>query len=186
MTPVRKRRLTIVLLALTGLGTATAIVLTALNDNLLFFQSPSDIYARSTDEGLSVKQSFRLGGLVQIDSVERDQTSLAASFKVTDGKHSLPVHFDGILPDLFQEGQGVIAIGKLGNDCEFYAEQVLAKHDETYMPREVADALDTADRNPGYNPGSAAGQKAEREQIASTEANQLPLRFDQSDNACKV
>lgn len=133
----KKRRLYLLTLSLTGLGVAAALTLTAFQDNLLFFYSPSDLQTRS----LAVEQRFRLGGLVAEESFERQPDGLTVGFTVTDLAHTVPVVFSGILPDLFREGQGVIAEGKLRDDGVFVASDVLAKHDETYMPREVADAL---------------------------------------------
>lgn len=140
MTPTRKRRLTAALFILIGAGAATSVLLYALSDNLLYFQSPSDVLSSDIPEG----KRFRLGGLVVAGSVERDPESLAVSFVVTDQQESITVHFEGILPDLFREGQGVIANGSLADNGEFYAREVLAKHDENYMSPEVADALERA------------------------------------------
>jgi len=140
MTPTRKRRLNIALFILIGVGSATSLLLYALNDNLLYFQSPSDIAGTTIPEG----KRFRLGGLVQPGSVNRDPDSLAVSFIVTDGKEDITVNFEGILPDLFREGQGIIANGTLLSSGQFTAHEVLAKHDENYMSPEVADALERA------------------------------------------
>jgi len=140
MTPTRKRRLTLFLGILAGVSLAVGIAMYALQDNLLYFQSPSDVVARSIEPG----QKFRLGGLVQRGSVKRDPQTLLASFDVTDGKETIRVEYQGILPDLFAEGQGVIAHGRLSDSRQFVADNVLAKHDETYMAPEVADALERA------------------------------------------
>ncbi len=133
----KKRRLYLLMLSLTGLGVAAALTLTAFQDNLLFFYSPSDLQGRS----LGAEQRFRLGGLVAEESFERLPNGVTVGFTVTDLANTVPVVFSGILPDLFREGQGVIAEGRLRADGVFVASDVLAKHDETYMPREVADAL---------------------------------------------
>jgi cytochrome c-type biogenesis protein CcmE len=107
---------------------------------MLFFVSPTDV----EEQALPAGKRFRLGGLVTDGSVSRASDSLAVTFVVTDGAHSVDVRFDGILPDLFREGQGIIAIGELTPDGHFEANEVLAKHDENYMPPEVADALEKA------------------------------------------
>ena len=140
MTPTRKRRLIATLIIVLGVGTAAAVAMRALNENMLFFISPTDV----TEQALPAGKRFRLGGLVAGGSVSRASDSLAVTFVVTDGAESVDVRFDGILPDLFREGQGVIAIGSLNNQGQFEAAEVLAKHDENYMPPEVADALEKA------------------------------------------
>ncbi|MFC3125002.1 cytochrome c maturation protein CcmE [Pseudoroseomonas globiformis] len=136
----KKRRLWIVVLAGLGLGTATALALTAFQDNLVFFLAPSDVASKNPGP----ERAFRLGGLVEAGSVIRDRTPEGkpeARFRVTDGPATIPVSYVGVLPDLFREGQGVVTLGKLGADGQFRASEVLARHDETYMPPEVADAL---------------------------------------------
>ena len=140
MTPTRKRRLIAVLVIITGVGLAATVAFNALQENMLFFVSPSDVGEQSLPAG----KRFRLGGLVAMDSVTRADDSLAMKFVITDGLASVDVRFDGILPDLFREGQGIIAIGELSPDGHFEAAEVLAKHDENYMPPEVADALERA------------------------------------------
>lgn len=140
MTPRRRKRLTAVALLVLGVGTAAAIAITALQDNMLYFIAPSDI---QTSE-LPPERNFRLGGLVEAGSIQRDSESLYVTFTVTDGAHSVPVSYAGILPDLFREGQGVIAQGHLDDTGLFHAREVLARHDETYMPPEVAAALERA------------------------------------------
>ena len=138
----KKRRLYMLLLALLGLGTATALTLTAFQDNLVFFFSPSDLQTKAAE----VKdRSFRLGGLVQEGTVKRMPDGVSVEFRVTDGVAGVPVAFRGQLPDLFREGQGVVAEGKLRPDGVFLAREVLAKHDEKYMPPEVTDALKRAE-----------------------------------------
>jgi cytochrome c-type biogenesis protein CcmE len=138
MTPTRKRRLIAVLVIIIGVGLAAVVAMRALNENMLFFVSPTDVKEQSLPAG----KRFRLGGLVAGGSVSRASDSLAVTFVVTDGPASVDVRFDGILPDLFREGQGIIAIGALTPDGHFEADEVLAKHDENYMPPEVADALE--------------------------------------------
>lgn len=146
------RRLTIVLTGLLLLSGATALVLIAFQDSILYFYAPSDIQAEPPAPG----QSIRLGGLVEDGSVEKDDDSVTVRFRVTDLRHSTPVVYNGILPDLFREGQGVVTHGVLGRDGVFTADEVLAKHDETYMPAEVADALKKSGqwREPGTQAGS--------------------------------
>jgi cytochrome c-type biogenesis protein CcmE len=134
----------ILLLCGIGLGSATALTLTAFQENLVFFRSPSDIMAdRPTPD-----RAFRLGGLVESGSVQREAAVSgqrpAVQFRVTDGTNTIPVVYQGVLPDLFREGQGVVTMGRLGPDGVFRASEVLARHDETYMPPEVADALKRA------------------------------------------
>jgi len=137
----KKRRLYMLLLALMGLGTASALTLTAFQDNLVFFFSPSDLQAK----GDEVKdRSFRLGGLVEDGSVRKLPDGVTVEFRVTDTLHTVAVSYRGQLPDLFREGQGVVAEGKLRPDGVFMAREVLAKHDENYMPPEVTDALKRA------------------------------------------
>ena len=140
MTPTRKRRLIAVLVIIVGVGAAAAVAIRSLNENMLFFVSPTDVEEQSLPAG----KRFRLGGLVADGSVARDSGGLAVKFVSTDGLASVDVIYDGILPDLFREGQGVIAIGELDPDGHFNAAEVLAKHDENYMPPEVADALEKA------------------------------------------
>ena len=140
MTPTRKRRLIGVLVIVIGVGAAALVAMKSLNENMLFFVSPTDVKEQSLPAG----KRFRLGGLVAGGSVSRAEDSLAVSFVVTDGAEIVNVTFDGILPDLFREGQGIIAIGELTPEGHFEAAEVLAKHDENYMPPEVADALEKA------------------------------------------
>ena len=134
----KRRRLYILVLFLLGLGTATALTLTAFQDNLVFFYSPSDIVAKAD---VPYERNLRLGGLVEMGSVERVSGSTEIRFRITDLQHTIPVVYSGVLPDLFREGQGVVANGKLDAEGRFIASEVLAKHDENYMPPEVADAL---------------------------------------------
>ena len=144
----KRRRLTIVLAGMVLLSGAVALVLAALDENLSYFYSPSDI------AGAPPGRPIRLGGLVEEDSVARQADGVTVTFRVTDLAESVPVTYSGLLPDLFREGQGVITEGTLGADGVFVAREVLAKHDETYMPREVADAL----KKSGQWKGGEAGQ----------------------------
>lgn len=137
MHPTRKRRLITLLVVLVGIGAAGGITLWSLQQNMLFFVSPSDV----EQQQLPLGRQFRLGGLVAPGTVQRASDGLAVQFDVTDGQATVQVTFDGILPDLFREGQGVIARGTLVAPGQFEALEVLAKHDENYMPPEVADAL---------------------------------------------
>lgn len=134
----RRQRAMVVIVLLIGCFSAAGLAFTAFQDNLLFFYSPADVAER----GIATGQRFRLGGLVEDGSIDRHPTdSLATRFTVVDGAGRLTVAYTGILPDLFREGQGVIAEGALGPGGVFQAETILARHDENYMPKEVADAL---------------------------------------------
>jgi len=146
----KRRRLITLLAALLALGAATALVLAAFNDNLVFFYSPSDL----AEKAVGPERRIRIGGLVENDSVVKQVDGHAVAFRVTDGKTELRVVYDGILPDLFREGQGVVAEVKL-RDGVFVASSVLAKHDEKYMPPEVADALKRSGR---WQEGGPAGK----------------------------
>ena len=137
MNPTRKRRLWLVALVLAAVGGATALALAALNQNVQHLYSPSDVAAGQAPDA----RLFRVGGLVEEKSVVRATDSLRVRFVVTDRFKTLPVEYTGILPDLFREGQSVVATGTLRDDGTFVASEVLAKHDENYMPREVADAI---------------------------------------------
>jgi cytochrome c-type biogenesis protein CcmE len=132
----RQRRLSLIGAALGVLALAVALVLGALKDSIVFFNSPTDVVEKHVNPGTRI----RIGGLVKEGSVSRGE-SLAVRFEVTDGKSTVPVSYQGLLPDLFREGQGVVAEGALDPAGTFRADSVLAKHDETYMPKEVADAL---------------------------------------------
>ncbi|RAU22991.1 cytochrome c maturation protein CcmE [Paramagnetospirillum kuznetsovii] len=131
----KQRRLYFVLLGMLALGAAVALVLTAISDSLVYFYSPTDIVSQRIPEG----RRMRVGGLVEADSVKKDGKTV--TFKVTDITNALNVTYAGILPDLFREGQGVVVEGRMEKDGLFHAAEVLAKHDENYMPKEVADAL---------------------------------------------
>lgn len=136
----RQKRLVLVGLAVVGVSAAAALALSALQSNISYFFSPSQVMANEAP----ADHVFRLGGLVTAGSVQRAQDGLTVNFSVTDNAKTVPVAYTGILPDLFKEGQGAVARGRLGADGVFYAEEVLAKHDEEYMPPEVADTLKTA------------------------------------------
>ena len=136
----RHKRLGFIVAGLSGLGIAAALVLSAFQENLVFFFSPSQVAAKEAPIG----RTFRVGGLVQAGTVQRDNDGLTVRFVVTDTAQSIPVVYKGILPDLFKEGKGCVAQGKIGADGVFYADQVLAKHDENYMPPEAGHAIDKA------------------------------------------
>jgi len=132
----KQRRLVLIGSALSALAVAVALMLSALRDTIVFFNSPTDVAEKHLAPGTRI----RLGGLVREGSVVRSD-NLQVRFEVTDGKHSIAVAYQGLLPDLFREGQGVVTEGTLDGTGTFKADSVLAKHDETYMPKEVADAL---------------------------------------------
>lgn len=138
MTP-RQRRIAVGAGILGAVGVATALVLSAFSSNLVFFYSPTQVAAREMPAG----RSFRLGGLVESGSVVRE--GLTVRFVVTDTVKAVPVRYQGVLPDLFKEGKGVVAQGLVGPDGVFVAREVLAKHDENYMPPEAAEALKRAE-----------------------------------------
>jgi len=131
----KRQRLLLVIGMMAALGVAVGFMLFAFQDNLVFFRSPSDVVELGIEKG----KRFRLGGMVEKGSVEK--SGVMVSFMVTDFNQSIPVHFTGLLPDLFREGQGVVAEGRIDEQGVFVADTVLAKHDENYMPPDVADAL---------------------------------------------
>ena len=162
MNPRRKKRLTIVLSVLTGLGIVAGLVLYALSQNIDLFYKPTEIHHGKADTGLKAQlgQRLRVGGLVVPGSVKRDEDSLKVSFKLADMKMPISfdenepmitVKYDGILPDLFREGQGIVANGQLAEGFIINASEVLAKHDENYMPKELADAAGEKHQKPSYN-----------------------------------
>jgi cytochrome c-type biogenesis protein CcmE len=133
----RHKRIAFIAAGLAGLGIAAALVLSAFQSNLVFFFSPSQVAAKEAP----LNRAFRIGGLVEAGTVKRETDGLTVRFTVTDTAKSIPVVYKGILPDLFKEGKGCVAQGRLGSDGVFYADQVLAKHDENYMPPEAGDAI---------------------------------------------
>ncbi|MFP4061351.1 MAG: cytochrome c maturation protein CcmE [Halochromatium sp.] len=137
----RQKRLVLVGLALIGVAGATTLALSALQSNISYFFSPTQVMANEHPSDTV----FRVGGLVVPESLARQADGLTVHFEVTDNAAVIPVSYTGILPDLFREGEGVVAKGRIGIDGVFYAEEVLAKHDESYMPPEVTDTLQTAD-----------------------------------------
>ena len=136
----RHKRIVFIVTSLAALGAATWLVLGAFRNNLVFFFSPTQVAAKEAPVG----RTFRIGGLVEAGSLKRDTDGLTIRFAVTDTATTLPVVYKGILPDLFKEGRGCVAQGKVGPDGIFYADQIMAKHDENYMPPEAARALDQA------------------------------------------
>lgn len=138
----KQQRLGVLALGMAALGGATVLVLSAFNDNLVFFYSPSELKAKA----ISTDRRVRIGGLVEAQSLSRGADGHSALFRITDGANDVPVVYQGLLPDLFREGQGAVAEGKLRPDGVFAASSVLAKHDENYMPREVVDALKKSGR----------------------------------------
>lgn len=136
----RHKRLALIVGGLAVLAVGATLVLSAFRDNLVFFYSPTDVIAGKAPQG----RSFRVGGLVEVGSLRRQPDGLTVAFAVTDTAKTISVRYKGILPDLFKEGKGVVTQGKLGADGIFLAEEVLAKHDENYMPPEAADALSKA------------------------------------------
>ncbi len=136
MTSRKKRRITLLGLGLMALAGATALVLTAFNDHITFFYGPSEVYANQVPED----RYFRMGGLVAEGSF-KEVGDATVTFEVTDGANAVPVRYRGLLPDLFREGQGVVTQGRMNGEGVFIAEEVLARHDENYMPSEVSEAL---------------------------------------------
>ncbi len=137
MNPARKKRLMLIGLMVAGVGIAVGFALNAFNQNLMFFYAPSEVVAGEAPKD----HPFRLGGLVTVGSVQRQGDGLTTRFSVTDNAETVSIEYTGILPDLFREGQGIVAHGRLNDGGTFIADEVLAKHDENYMPPEVAAAL---------------------------------------------
>jgi len=136
----RHKRIAFIVASLAALGLATWLVLAAFRQNLVFFFSPTQVAAKEAP----VNKTFRIGGLVENGSLKRENDGLTIRFTVTDTANTIPVVYKGILPDLFKEGRGCVAQGRVGSDGVFYADQIMAKHDENYMPPEAARALDQA------------------------------------------
>ena len=143
MHPQRKKRLHLILFLVVGVGIAIGLLAYSLSQNINLFQTPTQIAAGEVPVG----QTIRAGGLVVVGSVERNSEGLGVTFKVTDGAAEVSIFYDGILPDLFREGQGIVALGKLDDHKVLQASEVLAKHDENYMPPEVKDALEQAHKD---------------------------------------
>jgi cytochrome c-type biogenesis protein CcmE len=143
MTPARKKRLALIALMVTGIAIGVSFALKSLDENIMFFLTPSEVAQGKAPQG----RLFRIGGMVVNGSVSRPGDGLTVEFDLTDNNNNLRVRYTGILPDLFREGQGIIANGELGEDGAFVAQQVLAKHDENYMPPEVAAAMSKSSEN---------------------------------------
>lgn len=143
MHPKRKKIMVGVVSLVIGISVAVTLALKAFQENLMYFFSPSEVIAGEAPEN----RNFRIGGLVVEDSVVRDRDSLLVEFVLTDTVNQVKVSYDGILPDLFREGQGIVANGRLNSKGVFVASEVLAKHDENYMPPEVAEAMEKATSN---------------------------------------
>ena len=163
MTP-RKQRMLAVGLAALGILIATALTLSAFQENMMFYVEIADVKAGKVPNN----RNFRVGGLVKEGSVRREEGELEIAFDLTDNANDLTVVYAGVLPDLFREGQGIIAHGRMGDNGNFRADTVLAKHDENYMPPEVADSLaKTADAQ-----GAQYGQKSEIEEVTEEAVEQ--------------
>ena len=155
----RHKRFALIAAGIAALAISATLVLNAFRSNLVFFFTPSEIVANEAPVG----RSFRVGGMVVDGSVKRQADGVSVQFLVTDTAQSIPVVYSGILPDLFREGKGVVAQGKLGADGVFKAEQVLAKHDENYMPPEAAEAVERANKamRDAHSKSAAGGAPAQ-------------------------
>ncbi|MFQ3228963.1 cytochrome c maturation protein CcmE [Reinekea sp.] len=147
MNPKRKQRLTLILLGVAGVSAAVLLVLFAMGKNVNYFYTPTELNAGAALPGSII----RAGGMVSVGSVERSDDSLLVKFKINDTAKEVGIQYVGILPDLFREGDGVVVIGEMNEDNVLVAQEVLAKHDETYMPPEVTDALEQAHQNSTSN-----------------------------------
>ncbi len=143
MTPARKKRLALIVLMVSGIAIGVGFALKSLDENIMFFFTPSEVAKGKAPRD----RLFRIGGMVVTGSVSRPGNGLTVQFDLTDNTSNLTVRYTGILPDLFREGQGIIANGQLGEDGAFVAQQVLAKHDENYMPPEIAEAMTKTSEN---------------------------------------
>lgn len=150
----RQKKLAFILAGVAAVGIAVGLVLYALRDNVSLYFTPTQVFNKEAPVG----RSFRIGGLVVANSLKREPDGLTVHFEVTDTAKSMPVTYKGILPDLFKEGKGVVAQGKLESDGVFHASEVLAKHDENYMPPEAKAALDAAKKNAAANAAPAAAK----------------------------
>jgi cytochrome c-type biogenesis protein CcmE len=159
MHPQRKKRLRLIVFLVVAVAIAVGLAMYSLSQNINLFQTPTQIANGEVQPG----RTIRAGGLVVEGSVVRDAEGLGVTFKVTDGQSEVPIHYDGILPDLFREGQGIVALGQLQTSGVFEASEVLAKHDENYMPPEVQDALEQAHKD-----GKAKMENAESTDTETT------------------
>lgn len=150
----RHKKLLLIAIGLAILGLIATLVLNALNSNIALYISPTDVAAGKAPQG----KAFRIGGLVKPESISRQADGVTVSFIVTDTAQDIPVHYKGILPDLFKEGKGVVAQGKMNSEGTFVASEVLAKHDENYMPPEAAKALEDANKNSLKPDAASAGR----------------------------
>ena len=141
----RHKRMALIIAGVAVVAIAAGLILKAFNSNLVFFFTPTQVAAKEAPQG----KAFRIGGMVQVGSVKRAPDGITVDFVVTDTAHDVPVTYRGALPDLFKEGKGVVAQGRLGNDGRFEATEVLAKHDENYMPPEAAEAIAKAHKAAG-------------------------------------
>ena len=155
MNPVRKKRLYIILAILAGVGIAVALALSALQENINLFYTPTQIATGEAPQGTRI----RAGGMVEEGSVQRSSDSLTVTFRVTDYAQTVTIRYQGILPDLFREGQGIVALGRLNEEGVLLADEVLAKHDENYMPPEVSSALEKSGKSKPYGAGMQEGAK---------------------------
>ena len=137
MTPARKKRISLIAVLVLGTAIAVGLILQAMNENVMFFFSPTQIKAGEAPKN----RPFRIGGIVVMGSVKRATDSVKVTFDLADSENSIPIIYHGILPDLFREGQGIIANGRLNKQDQLVAEEVLAKHDENYMPPEVEEMM---------------------------------------------
>lgn len=167
MKPARKKRLMLVTLMVGGVAVAAVLALNAFNKNILFFFSPTQIASGEAPIG----NAFRVGGMVVDGSVKRSEEDLEVKFDLTDTANTVTVSYTGILPDLFREGQGIVAVGKLQQGGLFEADTVLAKHDENYMPPEIADAMRKA--------GKLGGNGSNANQNGSYDTNDAPVNHGQ-------
>ncbi len=152
---LRHKKFTYIIVALVALGAAVGLVLYALKDNVSLYFTPTQVFNNEAPQG----RNFRIGGLVEEGSLKRHNDGLTVEFTVTDTHRSMPVTFTGILPDLFKEGKGVVVHGKIQEDKMFHADEVLAKHDENYMPPEATDAINRAQKQnamPAASPTNTA------------------------------
>lgn len=143
MSPTQKKRLTVISLVVVGMSIATFLALQAMQSSIEYFRTPSQI----SQEGFNAEQTYRVAGLVRKGSVDRLEDGITQRFNVTDCEHDITVQYTGILPDLFREGQAIVTLGKFNQDSVLLASQVLAKHDENYVPNEAADAVMLAQAN---------------------------------------
>ncbi len=161
MTP-RQKRLSFIVAGVALVAVAVGLVLYALKNNVSLYFTPTQVYNKEAPQG----RSFRIGGLVEVGSLQRQTDGLTVHFNITDTTKTMPVVYKGILPDLFKEGKGVVAQGKLESDNVFHAEEVLAKHDENYMPPEAKDALEKAQKAEAAKGTSQSGGNAATEKTA--------------------